>query len=69
MSDANILMNMAVEKNRLIEEQIALFLGYLPHWKERRAFNFMHKLGESEIYHKGKHVATVRYSTPEEAIG
>jgi hypothetical protein len=68
MSDANILVRMAIEKTRLIEELIVQYLGHKPTWLERKAFSIMNKLGESSIYYKGEYVGTVRYEDFDETI-
>lgn len=68
MSDVNILMNMTLEKSRLIEEMIIAFLGYKPGWKERKAFSILNKLAESSVYYKGKYVGTVRYQPVQETV-
>ncbi len=58
----NILLKMTEEKNRLINEVITKFLGHSPSLKERKAFTFMHHLGESIIYYQGTLVGTVKYA-------
>lgn len=62
MSD-NILLKMTEEKNRLIGLAMARILGHTPSEPERKTFTFMHRLGESYIYHRGKLVEIVRYET------
>ena len=62
----NILSKMIEEKNRLIHQVILHFLGHSPSTKERREFTFMHRLGESQIYYKGKLVDVIRYETQDE---
>jgi len=68
MSEANVLLQMAVEKARLIEEMITKFLGYKPTWKERKTFRIMNSLGESSIYHKGEYIGTVTYPMTDDTI-
>ena len=57
----NILLKKTEEKNRLINEVILNFLGHAPSRLERKAFTFMHRLGESSIYYQGKLIDIVRY--------
>lgn len=59
----NILLQMTEEKNRLINEVITNFLGHQPSREERKAFTFMHHLGESSIYHEGVLIDVVKYET------
>ena len=68
MPEANILMQMTIEKSRLIEEVIVGFLGHSPSWKERKTFRIMNQLHESSIYHKGELVGTVNYAAVEDVI-
>ena len=58
-------MKMTLEKNRLIKERIASFLGHEPSKEERKEFKVMHSLAESEIYHKGKLIGNIRFDTDE----
>ena len=62
----NILLKMTEEKNRLINQTILRFLGHQPSRDERKQFTFMHALGKSYIYHKGKLVDVVNYETEDE---
>ena len=59
-------MKMTLEKNRLIREVIFDFLGHEPDKEERKQFNIMHSLGESNIYFKGQFIGTVRYEADDE---
>jgi hypothetical protein len=68
MADNHILLQMTLEKNRMIEEVIARFLGHKPSWKERKLFSVMHSLEESSVYYKGECIGTVRYETVHEPI-
>ena len=68
MSDANILLQMTLERTRLIEERIVQFLGHVPNWKERKAFRILNRLGESTIYHEKQLVGTVYYQPIDETI-
>ena len=68
MSEANVLLQMAVEKARLIEEMITKFLGYKPTWKERKTFCILNRLGESSIYRKGEYIGTVTYPMTDDTI-
>ena len=68
MSEANVLLQMAVEKARLIEEMITKFLGYKPTWKERKTFSILNRLGESSIYRKGEYIGTVTYPMTDDTI-
>lgn len=68
MSDNHILLKMALEKSRMIEEVITHFLGHKPSWKERRLFSVMHSLEESSIYHKGECIGTVRFETVDDLV-
>ena len=61
MSDANVLLEMTIQKAKLIEQMIIQFLGHPPSWNERKAFKVMNRLGESTIYHKGEFVGIVTY--------
>ncbi|HJW17092.1 MAG TPA: hypothetical protein VJ499_08225 [Flavisolibacter sp.] len=68
MSDANILLQMTLERTRLIEERIVQFLGHRPSWKERKAFRILNRLGESTIYHQNQLVGTVYYQPIDDPI-
>jgi hypothetical protein len=59
---------MTLEKNRMIKEVIMDFLGHEPNGEERKEFNIMHRLGESNIYYKGLLVGTIRYATDDDAV-
>jgi hypothetical protein len=59
----NILSKMIEQKNRLINEAIFHFLGHAPTTFERKEFTFMHRLGESLIYRKGKLIDIIKYET------
>lgn len=50
----DILMKLANEKKRLINESIARYLGHEPDTSERNQFTINHTLTVCSIYHKGK---------------
>lgn len=67
MSEENILLKMTREKNRMIKEVITNFLGHEPSGEEKKLFNLMHRLGESNIYYKGELIGHVVYQTEDDA--
>jgi hypothetical protein len=68
MSDANILLQMTLERTRLIEERIVQFLGHVPSWKERKTFRILNRLGESTIYYEKQLVGTVYFQPVDDLI-
>ena len=68
MSDANVLLQMTLERTRLLEEWIVQLLGHVPSWNERKAFRILNRLGESTIYHKKQLVGTVYYQPMQELV-
>ena len=66
MSDANILLQMTMEKARRVEEIITRFLGHKPSWRERKSFRIMNSLSESSVYHKGELLATIKFEAIED---
>ncbi len=67
MSEKNILMKMTMEKSRMIKEVISNFLGHEPSGEDKKLFNIMHTLGESNIYYKGELIGHVAYQSDEDA--
>jgi len=67
MSEKNILMKMSIEKKKMIKEVITNFLGHEPSPEEKKQFNIMHSLGESNIYYKGVLIGHVAYPADPEA--
>lgn len=65
MTKSNILLEMTMEKNRKIREVISIFLGHEPSLEEKKLFNIMHSLGESNIYFRGKFIGRINYPTDE----
>jgi len=68
MPEANILLQMTIEKSRLIEEVIVRFLGHAPNWKERKTFRIMNQLQESSVYHKGECIGVIRCETVDDPV-
>jgi hypothetical protein len=68
MSEKNVLLKMTMEKARLINELITMFLGHEPTKEEKKQFHIMNRLGESIVYFKGDLVGTVKYETDDEPI-
>jgi hypothetical protein len=68
MSDANILLQMTLERTRLIEERIVQFLGHVPSWKVRKTFRILNRLGESTIYYEKQLVGTVYFQPVDDPI-
>ena len=51
----------------MIKEVITNFLGHEPSPEEKKQFNIMHSLGESNIYYKGVLIGHVAYPADPEA--
>ena len=68
MPESNILMKMTIEKNRLIKEAIVKFLGHEPTKEERKNFNIMHSLNESNIYYKGMWIGDIKNDTTDDSV-
>ena len=63
MSKDNILQKLTDEKNRMISEVMAKFLGHEVSAEDRKQFKVINRLGESIIYYQGELVGSIKYET------
>ena len=63
MAGDNILLEMSVEKTRLVRELMIKVLGHEPSNDEKKDFTIMHNLYESLIYYKGELIGTLQFQT------
>jgi len=68
MSEDNILQKLTEEKNRMINEVIARFLGHEVSAEDRKHFKVINRLGESIIYYEGELIGTIKYETIDDTV-
>ena len=66
MPENNFLARLAFEKKEKINELISRFLGHLPTEEDKKYFNIMHHIRESEVYYKGILIGKVKSEAPDE---
>jgi len=68
MNEDHILIRMAAEKNEKVRAFVLDFLGHEPQKEEKKQFTFVHTLGESKVYYKGRLVETLHYNTVDNTV-